>query len=241
MKIGILACDKVADIFSSEHGQYPDMFIDLLGRADPTLTFATYDVIDDEFPPNIDACDAYLITGSHHGVNDELPWIAKLEAFIHALHIKNKKLIGICFGHQLIAKALGGQVGKSAHCWTVGIVTNKTTQKNTWMGPANQAFNLIASHQDQIITPPPETEILASNATCPFYMIKIKNSISLQGHPEFSKAYSEALMTLRQDSLGDACYKQGLKSLELNKDDALVARWIINFLQEKIVNITNPT
>ena len=91
MNIGILQCDRVLEKFSIQHGQYPDMFMTLLKQVDPALTFTVYDLEQAHLPPHVDACDAYLITGSRHGVNDPLPWIAQLEDFIRQLHAKQKK------------------------------------------------------------------------------------------------------------------------------------------------------
>ncbi len=230
MNIGLLQCDRVDEKYAPEHGQYPDMFATLLKQVDPTITFTIYDALHDDLPANADACDAYLITGSRHGVNDDLPWIAKLEHFIRTLHARQKKIIGICFGHQLIAKALGGRVSKSPSGWGVGMSHNTITQKKSWMVPTRDAFNVLISHQDQVVALPPEAEVLASNETCPVFMMQIGRSFTVQGHPEFSKGYSAALIKGREDILGDLCYKRGMTSLQLPADDALIAQWIINFL-----------
>ena len=231
MNIGILQCDQVRDKFAPQHGQYPDMFATLLKQTDPSLTFTVYNAEQADLPAHMDACDAYLITGSSHGVNDRLPWIAKLEDFVRQLHHAQKKVIGICFGHQLIAKALGGKVIKSPNGWGVGMSKNTITQQKPWMHPPSNKFNLLISHQDQVLELPPGTEILARNDFCPFYMLQIGNNLTIQGHPEFSKAYSEALIEDRKDILDKARYEQGLMSLQWDKDDVLVAQWIINFLR----------
>ena len=230
MNIGILQCGHVDENLVPQHGRYPDMFIALLTQADPTLTFTLYDAKYRDLPPHVDTCDAYLITGSRHGVNDDVPWISKLEDFIRDLHTAQKKVIGICFGHQLIAKALGGKVIKSPKGWGVGMSKNKITHQKPWMIPPRDKFNLLISHQDQVIDLPPGAEVLASNEACPFYMVQIGNNLTVQGHPEFSKAYSQALIEYRKDSLDTARYEQGLQSLQLDKDDTVVAQWIINFL-----------
>ena len=99
------------------------------------------------------------------------------------------------------------------------------------MKPSCDTINLLVSHQDQVVALPPNAEILASNSTCPVYMMQIGNNFTLQGHPEFSKAYSQALIEDRKDKLGHARYEQGLQSLKWNVDDTLVAQWIIYFLE----------
>lgn len=230
MNIGILQCAEVRENFVAHHGQYPDMFITLLKQVDPSLTFDIYNAHQGELPEHINTCDAYLITGSSYGVYEHLPWIAELESFVRRLHAAHKKLIGICFGHQLIAKALGGKVIKSPKGWGVGMSKNKITLQKPWMNPVRDTINLLVSHQDQVVELPPGAETLASSQFCPFYMMQIGNNLSVQGHPEFSKAYSQALMEHRKDVLLQECYEQGLLSLELEKHDLIVAQWISNFL-----------
>lgn len=233
MNIGILQCDRVKKIFAPDHGQYPNMFVAMLKPLDPSLTFTTYDVELLNLPAELDTCDAYLITGSRHGVNDDLSWLAPFEDFIRRLHAQQKKIIGICFGHQLIAKALGGKVIKSPKGWGIGMSINTVIQQKPWMNPARDQFNLLISHQDQVVELPPQAEILASNEFCPFYMVQIGNNIlTMQGHPEFSKEYSRSLIEWRKEILDIDRYEKGLESLQLNKDNLLIAQWIIQFLKD---------
>ncbi len=232
MKLGILKCDRVSDVFVAEHGHYPEMFKTLLLPADPDLEFIIFDVEQGEFPTDIHEADAYLITGSRHGVNDGFPWINQLEEFVRTLHTAQKKIIGICFGHQLIAKALGGKVIKSPNGWGVGMSQNKIVRHKEWMSPAQDQFNLLVSHQDQVVDLPQGAEILAASDFCPNYMMQIGSHLfTVQGHPEFTKAYSQALMVSREDTIGDREFERGMQSLELQEDDALIAQWIVSFLK----------
>ncbi|KTD36744.1 glutamine amidotransferase, class I [Legionella nautarum] len=232
MNIGILQCDVVNEKYIAEHGIYPTMLANMLHQADPNLTFTVFDARNGELPRHIDASDAYLITGSRHGVNDDFPWIAMLENFILQLHAVQKKIIGICFGHQLIAKALGGKVIKSPKGWGVGVSTNKIVQQKPWMEPVQEILQLLVSHQDQVVELPSGAEVLASSDFCPFYMLQIaEHLMTVQGHPEFTKAYSQAIIEERKDILGAERTEQGLRSLEKNLDNYLTAKWIVNFLQ----------
>lgn len=233
MNIGVLNCDTIRENLANQHGQYPDMFKALLKPVAPELSFTTYNVQQMDFPHDVNACDGYLITGSKHGVNDNLHWIAPLENFVRDLHAKQKKLIGICFGHQLIAKALGGKVIKSPKGWGVGMSENQIILQKSWMKPKCDKFNLLVSHQDQVVELPKGAEILASNPLCPFFMMQIESSLTVQGHPEFSKAYAQAVLEQdRKAMLEPAQYEAGLQSLAWEKDDAIVAQWIINFLRQ---------
>lgn len=232
MKLGILKCDSVSDVFVADHGQYPEMFASLLRLADPSLEFTVFDAENEVLPGNINAADAYLITGSRHGVNDGYPWIAQLEEFVRTLHAAKKKVIGICFGHQLIAKALGGKVIKSPKGWGVGMSQNQILQHKDWMNPFQKQMNILVSHQEQVVEPPKEAEVLASSDFCPYYMLQIGNHFfTVQGHPEFTKSYSRDLMVSREDTIDELQFERGMKSLELHEDDALFAQWIINFLK----------
>ena len=234
MNLGILKCDRVTDIFVEEHGQYPEMFAALLKSVDPGIKFTVFDAEQGNLPTDIHAVDAYLITGSRHGVNDGFSWIDQLEEFIRTLHAAKKKVIGICFGHQLIAKALGGKVIKSPKGWGVGISQNTVVSHKEWMNPLSKQFNILVSHQDQVVDLPLGAEVLASSDFCPFYMMQIgSHFFTIQGHPEFTKAYSRALMVSREDILNEQEYVQGIKSLELHEDDQLIAQWIISFLNLK--------
>ncbi|KTC81583.1 glutamine amidotransferase-related protein [Legionella brunensis] len=232
MNIGILLCDHVGEKFSKEHGQYPDMFARLLHQVDPTLTFSIYEAQRGQLPSDLDEASAYLITGSRHGVNDGFPWITHLENLILRLHSSQKKIIGICFGHQLIAKALGGKVVLASNGWGIGVSINQVTRKKSWMVPQQDALNLLVSHQEQVMELPLGAEILASSDFCPFYMLQINdNLLTVQGHPEFSKAYSQALIEDRKSILGEALSEEGLMSLQHKVDDYVFAHWIVNFLR----------
>ena len=112
MKLGILKTDTVRPEWVPEFGEYPDMFMALLAREDPSLEFVTYDVEKGTFPADIDEVDAYLITGSKSSVYEDKPWIGKLMDFVRELDARKKKLVGICFGHQIVAQALGGRTEK---------------------------------------------------------------------------------------------------------------------------------
>lgn len=232
MIIGILQCDQIHHQLIAQHGYYVEMFVKLFHQIDPSIEFQLYDVEQGQFPDTIDAADAYLITGSRHGVNDGFAWINALEDYVRQLHSMQKKIIGICFGHQLIAKALGGTVIKAPQGWQVGISTNRLVQKKAWISPHLEEFKLLVSHQDQVVKLPPGAELLAQNDFCPFYMLQIADTIfSVQGHPEFTKSYSRSLIETRETILGKERFEQGLNSLKEEPDNTLLAQWLINFLQ----------
>ena len=123
MHIGILKTDAVRPEWVPTFGEYPDMFERLVRGADSSARFTTWDVEAGIHPSEgeIDSVDGFIITGSKSSVYDDKSWIRDLEGLIQTLHAKRKKMVGICFGHQIIAKALGGLVSKSEKGWGVGI------------------------------------------------------------------------------------------------------------------------
>ena len=233
MKIGILQCDDVADELQAEFCNYPAMFEAMLGEAAPHFQFVTYRVVSGEFPDSIDGCDGYITTGSRYGVNDDSPWVDELEKFVADLDRAEKKFVGICFGHQMLAKALGGKVIQSDRGWAVGISSNQINVRKDWMNPDQEKLNLVVSHHDQVSQLPQKIEVLASSDFCPYYMLQYGNHMmSVQGHPEFSKAYSSALMDKRANLIPAPRIREGKESLEDEAHDVLMMRWIANFLND---------
>lgn len=233
MRLGILQCDSVRPELQPAFGDYPDMFQRLLGTADPTLTFRVYDLTGDQLPGSLDECDAWLFTGSKWGVNDAEAWIRRAETLAGRLHEERRPTIGICFGHQLIARALGGRVEKTTEAgWGVGVHTARILAQPEWMEPAAEDLSLVVSHQDQVVELPPGATLLAAHPFCPHDMYQIgEHILTFQGHPELPKGYSRAIMDRRRDQIGEAAYQQGVESLALSTDEAIAAEWIVGFLR----------
>ena len=233
MRIGILNTDTLRTEFDTKYGQYPAMFSKVLLRAEPKIEIYCYEIQTGEYPDELDECDAYLITGSKVSAYDDLPWIIELKKFIRTLHQHQKKLVGICFGHQLIAEALGGSVERAKEGWNVGIHA-ATLKKNTVLfGSAQQEFNLIYNHQDQVLKIPQESILLASCINCPVAMLAIEDHIlSFQGHVEFNKAYAQDLLEMRRSILGEDTYLKACNSLKEKTENAKVTEWILKFLKK---------
>ncbi|HEU0099191.1 MAG TPA: type 1 glutamine amidotransferase [Allosphingosinicella sp.] len=227
MEIGILRTGAPpAEL--ERFGSYDAMFADLLGSG---FALRGYDVASGELPPDPGAHPAFLVTGSAAGVYEPLPWIAPLLAFLRAAKGRTK-LVGICFGHQAMAEALGGRVEKSERGWGIGLQDYEIWERAPWMGPAPPARIAVpVSHQDQIAIPPPGARVLAGNAFTPFGMLEYADSpaISMQFHPEFEPAYAAALIEHRRARV--PAPDAAIASLERPDDRALVAEWIRNFLR----------
>jgi len=231
MKLGMLICDHVQEALQPEFGGYEKMFNDLLKHSPLNLEVEYFYAIDNELPDTIDVCDVYMTSGSKWSVNDNFPWIRALEDFIRQLYQAKKGLVGICFGHQLIAKALGGKVERSEKGWGIGVSKSKTLLSQDWMSPNQSNLDIVVSHQDQVTKLPDDTQVLLGNSFCPYGMIQVgEHFLGLQGHPEFTHGYSSALMKTRKDSIPAERLAEGEKSLKLETDEIIAVEWLVNFL-----------
>ena len=184
MKIGILQTGHVPDEMQPEYGDYDRLFAQLLGGNG--FDFTTFNVVDGQFPNDKNACDGWLITGSRHGVYEDHDWIAPLMELIRDIFAAKIPLVGICFGHQIIAQALGGRVEKYQDGWTIG----QQTYDEGWV--------LNAYHQDQVIVPPKSATKISGNARCKNAFIYYGDHVfTMQPHPEFSQEFVRDLIETR--------------------------------------------
>ncbi len=233
MIIGIVETDQLDEEVLRLFGNYTDRFAQLLRTADPRLQFRTYCALSQQYPQDIDACDAYLITGSKFSVYEQAAWIGRLQQFVRDCYVREKKLIGICFGHQLIAHALGGDVCKSEKGWGVGLIRSEITQASAWLSPELDVFGLLVNHQDQVTRLPRGAALIATNDFCPVSSYQVNQSIlTFQGHPEFSRDYLQYLIAKRRQDIGESVYQQAIASLDQPVDHEKVAKWIVNFIRE---------
>jgi len=233
MKIGILQTDSVLDKFKASFGDYPQMFELLFKRARPGLHCVTYNVANNHYPTVIDECDAYVITGSKASVYEELEWIRVLEDYIRQLHQAEKKLLAVCFGHQLVAQTFGGKTEKSNKGWGVGVHSIAVLKHKPWMLPPLKHYNIIASHQDQVTQLPEGAELLAGTDFCPHAMFQYGSILTIQGHPEFRKDYANAAMQNRRERIEAHHYEAAMNSWNTALDEDILARWLLQFIETK--------
>lgn len=236
MKIAILQCDNVLDKFQKDFGNYPQMITDLLTKTsvEEQLEIEAFDVRNGEYPENIYDWNLFITTGSKAGVNDNEVWITNLIEFVQQLDVAQKKLVGICFGHQIIALARGGSVEKSGKGWGIGIASNRILIQPEWMGKEQPELNLIVSHQDQVSLLPEGAKVIAESDFCPYFMVQWDNHfLSVQGHPEWTRPYSKALINDRRGIIPPKRIEQGLASLDKEPDDYQFAQWILMFAKGK--------
>ena len=234
MQLGIFCALQVEEGLRSRFGDYPRMFERLLRRSlNNLLTVKPYRVDQSEYPEDIDECDAYLITGSAASVLDDDPWIHDFIKFVNYLHCRQKKTIGICFGHQIMAQALGGYVDRSDQGWEVGVHEYRCEKQEPWMIPQLHRFRLICSHQDRVKILPPEAKTVISSDFCPIAGMQVGDHfLSFQGHPELAKEFVACLMHMRQHKIGKSKISHGLASLKLATNQDVIAQWITRFLNQ---------
>lgn len=222
MKIGILQTGLAPDALKDQMGDYPDMFARLL--AGHGFEFQTFRVVEGEFPPSVTSCDGWLITGSRHGAYEDHPWIPPLEAFIRQAYDARVPMVGICFGHQIIAQAMGGKVERHPQGWAVGATTYDFGGK---------PMTLNAWHRDQVTQVPPSAKVIASNDFCTnAALIYDDRALSVQAHPEFRPEFIDGLMKTRGKGLvPDDLMAEATARLTQPIDDQTMADQIAAFFE----------
>ena len=232
MKIGILNTDIVQLEGAFEFGQYPKMFSKVLWAVEPNIKFRTYEVQFGNYPLEINECDAYLITGSKASAYEDTPWIHSLQKFIQKLHENHKKLIGICFGHQRVAEALGGSVRESLDGWHVGVDSIFLNKEAAQFGSVGDEYNLIFSHKDEVIKLPKNAKLIGGSTTCPNGMFVIENHIlCTQGHIELDKKFAKIVYDFRKDQIGNPKYQNACDTLTMKTDELELTANILRFLK----------
>jgi len=233
MKIAILETGRINEAIAARFDRYPQMFRTMFAQAGADdLDLVTVPVIDGEIPASVDDFDGYLVTGSAAGVYDDFDWIAPLMAFLRDAHAADKPLVGICFGHQVIAQALGGHTEKWHGGWGLGVYDVALDQTPDWM-PRDNSVRLIHLHQDQVVRLPEDAKRIGSNDFCANAMFHIGDNVfCMQGHPEFTPDYTAALMDARVDIMGQERVAEATRSLEDDHQGVAIAGWIASFFRQ---------
>ena len=227
-RLGILKAGRSPEEIIDRFPDYNQLFVDLLGAN--SFNYRTWAVLDNEFPQSIDDADAWLITGSRYGAYEEHDWIAPLEQLIRDLYAKGAPLAGICFGHQIIAQALGGKVEKFAKGWSVGRVQYQLDPA-AWGDAHANGTHLMAFHQDQVTQLPEGARNVGSSDFCEHAALQYDTRIlTIQPHPEFGHQFVQGLLQARADILPEPVYGHAMANLDGPVQSELIARRLRDFL-----------
>jgi len=233
VKIALLQCDHVAEALQPAHGDIPDLFKNLFDRVAPEVSLDVFNVTIGEYPDSVNDYDGFISSGARYSVYDNDLWILRFKEFVRELYDHNRKFVGICFGHQMMAEALGGKCEKSDQGWGVGIKAVKIHQKMPWMQPELDSYRMIVSHADQVIKIPENSVVLGGNSHCPCSIYTVgDNFLGIQAHPEFTVAFEKDIMDIRKDRIGQQAIDAAIPTLNEKTDEAVVTRWIVQFIQE---------
>lgn len=225
--IAILETGKPPEALKDAFDDYPARFRALLGESVKTVRF---DVQAGRLPDDPEDYQGAIVTGSAAGVYDDLPWIAPLIDWLKAARGRTR-LVGICFGHQVMAQAFGGDVAKSDKGWGVGLHRYAVVGREPWMFPRAASIAIPVSHQDQVLVPPADARVIAASDFTPYAGLAWDDAMSFQCHPEFQPEYAAALVESRRGHrIPEALADEALASLAQSNDRAVLTAWIRAFL-----------
>ncbi|MBM3755461.1 MAG: type 1 glutamine amidotransferase [Acidobacteria bacterium] len=222
MKLGLLHCDELRP-------QYPAMF-----NAWLPAEWRVYDLTRGEAPADLDECDGFVGTGSRRSVYEDEPWILAYAELMRRMHAASKPFVGICFGHQMMGRALGGRTAKSPKGWGIGVHRFTIIAAEPWMQPPAPSFGALMSCQDQVEVLPPGAKVLASNDHCEVAMFRVGTLLGIQGHPEFTPEFVRPILESRRERIGSEHVDRALATLKEPCEATLLAGWARQFLTDAL-------
>lgn len=232
-RITIIETGLVPREHRERHGSFPDMFERMVRTEDPAATVEIISIPNGDALPHPRQLEAVLITGAAAGVYDGLEWIAPLEDFVRAAYANKTPMVGVCFGHQLIAQALGGTVRKSEKGWGIGRHVYQVLPENGVVD--GDAVAIAASHQDQVIEPPDDALTILSSDFTPHAGLLYANgaTLTVQPHPEFDVEFAQVCCELRDGKVPEDVVAKAKDSLTQPLDSAKLGGAITRFLVKR--------
>ncbi|SDT99553.1 GMP synthase-Glutamine amidotransferase [Pseudomonas pohangensis] len=238
LRICILETDILRPQLIDQYQGYGRMFEQLFEKQSIPAQFDVFNVVEGRYPEDGQAYDAYLVTGSKADSFGSDPWIMQLREYLLQRYENGDRLLGICFGHQLLALLLGGKTERAAQGWGIGVNRYQLLEQPEWMSPPLENLDLLVFHQDQVVELPENATLLASSEFCPNAAYRIGDQVlCFQAHPEFVDDYERALLDLRREFLGEALCAEAMRSMAMQHHGVVVAEWMLRFVtQEKAQN-----
>ncbi|KAK5582921.1 hypothetical protein RB653_004510 [Dictyostelium firmibasis] len=263
LRIGLLKCDSFVPDIKNKFGDIDTQFKNLLNSNTKSMDIdlSVFEVANDQFPSKEECLDrqkfqGFIISGSKSSVNDDKDWIKKLKEYIRFFSENNVKTIGVCFGHQAIATALGGKVSLNPKGWTVSdyridyindsnfdkenpLVFNdivKQQQKQQQQSSSSSShLNIICINKEIVTDIPKDFKIFAKNERSDNQAMYFKNQFySFQGHPEYTPELIKATILSRRGIIPDDVIEDGVnRANNSNIDKSTFANGMIDFFVEK--------
>jgi GMP synthase-like glutamine amidotransferase len=233
LRIAVLLTNDDTSPFAKQFPNDGQKVVQLLQPLRPNWSFEVVPVKDGVLPASPEAFDGYVITGSPASVNDDhLPWVGPLLDFIRAVHAARQPLLGLCFGHQAVARALGGQVARHSAGWGLGTAPTHWTTTPAWMQPSQVTTTLMAAHNEQVIRMPEGAVCLGGSDFCPIGSMQIGQHIwTTQFHPEMPRVFMQALLGYLADKLDADTMARAHASLNNAADVPLFGQWMVQFFE----------
>ncbi len=244
MHLCILENDDLDLALAQRHTRVAAMFERLLAQVGYQGRIDTFSARHGQYPDRFETYDAVLLTGSRADAFSDEPWVVTLRERVTRLLQDRHKLLGVCFGHQLIAHCLGAPVQRAPNGWRAG------RQTYDWLGAPEQLglgvgqaarMTLLASHQDQVLALPPGATLLATQPDCPVAAFALGDQVfCIQPHPEFTPDVSAFLLDKRRGLMGESLYASSMDSLTAPHDGLALARFMIRFVQYGLLDPAIP-
>ncbi len=231
LKICILEADDLHPQLQPDFHSFGAMFVRLLGNQAIAAEFSIYNVVRGEYPCENERFDAFLVTGSKADSFGTDAWILELRSYLLLRYQAGDVLLGICFGHQILALALGGNTERAEQGWGVGVHSYRMQVPALGDRGCPENLRMLISHRDQVTRLPEGAQLLASSDFCPNAAFMLEDQVlCFQGHPEFTADFSRSLLQLRQGIYTPEFYARGLKSLQQEHDGHKVGGWMLEFV-----------
>lgn len=232
LRICILEADDLHPTLQDAFIGFGQMFKQLFHTQDISVDCQVFNVVRGDYPDNSEHFDAYLVTGSKADSFGNDPWIVTLRSYLHERFVRGDVLLGICFGHQILALVLGGDTQRSSKGWGLGVHRYRLDKKPQWLSSATDEFQLLISHRDQVTALPKDAQLLASSEFCENAAFMLGQQVlCFQGHPEFTHDFSRSLLHIRQSIYCPDEYQAACQSLEQQHDGQAVAQWMLCFIR----------
>lgn len=233
MHIAVLVTNTDQSAFAMRHPRDAEKFTQLLNGARPDWQVTSFEVTEGDFPAALAGFDGVLIGGSPASVNDETHWIERLAKMIREAFAEGMPMVGVCFGHQAIAQALGGAVGPNPGAFVLGTTGTRFTGHAPWLPEEAAEITLASAHGEQVTVLPPGAEVLGESLSCPIAAYRIGSSVfATQHHPEMTPDFLAALVEEFTPEFPPEVGARARASLVKTPEGPRFAEWIARFFEQ---------